>query len=77
MINFPDLPQQQAEPKPELMEELTGTPRPLSESVEEFRRRMISEAVRRNKGNWAAAARELGVNRSNLHHMAARLGLRS
>ena len=27
-------------------------------------------------GNWAAAARTLGMARSNLHHMAERLGLR-
>jgi anaerobic nitric oxide reductase transcription regulator len=32
--------------------------------------------VRRHAGNWAAAARELGLHRSNLHHLAQRLGLR-
>jgi hypothetical protein len=29
-----------------------------------------------SSGNWAAAARSLGLHRSNLHHLAARLGLR-
>jgi anaerobic nitric oxide reductase transcription regulator len=44
--------------------------------VDAFRRRAILEAVERHHGNWAAAARELGLHRSNLHQLAARLGLR-
>jgi anaerobic nitric oxide reductase transcription regulator len=32
--------------------------------------------LKRNDGSWAAAARELGMHRSNLHHLAERLGLR-
>src|SRR5690606_28372376 len=54
--------------------ELRG--RPLSESVEEFKRTMIRDAVAEHGGNWAAAARSLGMARGNLHHMARRLGLR-
>ena len=38
---------------------------------------MVRHAVENNGGNWAAAARALGMARSNLHHMATRLGLRS
>ncbi|NLT65721.1 MAG: nitric oxide reductase transcriptional regulator NorR [Acidobacteria bacterium] len=48
----------------------------LADSVMAFQRRRISDAVARNHGNWAAAARELGLHRSNLHHLATRLGLR-
>lgn len=48
---------------------------PLREQVEEFRRRLIREAVDRNGGNRAAAARELGMHRANLHHLVRRLGL--
>jgi anaerobic nitric oxide reductase transcription regulator len=48
----------------------------LSARVDEFRRREILAVVRRNNGNWAAAARELGMHRGNLHHLASRLGLR-
>ena len=48
----------------------------LAERVDAFRRRAILQAVERHQGNWAAAARELGLHRSNLHQMAARLGLR-
>ena len=49
---------------------------PLREQVEEFQRRRIREAVERHGGNHAAAARELGMHRANLHHLARRLGLR-
>ncbi len=50
-------------------------PLPLRERVDAFQRRAIREAVERNGGNWAAAARELGMHRGNLHHLARRLGL--
>jgi anaerobic nitric oxide reductase transcription regulator len=49
---------------------------PLAERVEQFEREAILAAVNRHGGNWAAAARELGMHRSNLHHRARRLGLR-
>jgi anaerobic nitric oxide reductase transcription regulator len=51
--------------------------RPLAERVRDYQRRLVAEAVERNGGNWAAAARELGLHRGNLHHLARRLGLRS
>jgi anaerobic nitric oxide reductase transcription regulator len=44
--------------------------------VREYQRRQVQEALARNGGSWAAAARELGLHRSNLHHLAGRLGLR-
>ena len=48
----------------------------LQEAVEETKRKLVSQAVADSGGNWAAAARTLGMARSNLHHMAERLGLR-
>jgi len=48
----------------------------LNERVERFERDAILAAVARHDGNWAAAARELGLHRSNLHHRARRLGLK-
>ncbi len=48
----------------------------LREALEETKRIMVLRAVEENGGNWAAAARSLGMARSNLHHMAERLGLR-
>ena len=48
----------------------------LRESVQEHQRQLIRNAVKRHRGNWSAAARELGVERANLHHLAKRLGLK-
>jgi anaerobic nitric oxide reductase transcription regulator len=49
--------------------------RPLAERLRDYQRRLVREALERNGGRWAAAARELGMHRSNLHHLARRLGL--
>jgi anaerobic nitric oxide reductase transcription regulator len=46
------------------------------DAVEDFQRRLILSALERNQDNWSAAARELGMQRSNLHHLAKRLGLK-
>jgi len=40
-----------------------------------FQRRIIRRALANHDGNWAAAARELGMHRSNLHTLGTRLGL--
>jgi anaerobic nitric oxide reductase transcription regulator len=50
--------------------------KPLSAAVEDFRRDLIRDALERNAGNWAAAARDLGINRGNLHKLAKRLGMK-
>jgi len=55
----------------------SGTAVPLRERLDAFQRREILAAVERNGGSWAAAARELGLHRSNLHHLARRLGLKA
>ncbi|MBF0246422.1 MAG: nitric oxide reductase transcriptional regulator NorR, partial [Planctomycetes bacterium] len=47
----------------------------LKEAVDEFRRKLIRECVAAEKGNWSAAARLLGLHRSNLHQLASRLDL--
>ena len=48
---------------------------PLRPAVEDFQRRMIQQALERADGVWARAAEELGLHRSNLHHLAKRLGM--
>ena len=48
----------------------------LREATKNFQRQLIAFALDKNSGNWAAAARELGTNRSNLHNLATRLNLR-
>ena len=53
-----------------------GEPAILAEQLARFEREAILAAVARHGGNWSAAARELGLHRSNLHHRAQRLGLK-
>jgi anaerobic nitric oxide reductase transcription regulator len=48
----------------------------LRDRVEAFQRQQIQQAVQAHQGNWAQAAESLGLHRSNLHHLARRLGLR-
>ncbi len=50
--------------------------RPLRGAVEDFQRDLILAAVENHAGNWAAAARALGMNRGNLHKLAKRLGVK-
>lgn len=49
---------------------------PLEVAVDDLKRRRINAAIERTQGNWARAARQLGLDRANLHRMAKRLGLR-
>jgi anaerobic nitric oxide reductase transcription regulator len=50
--------------------------RTLGEQVDDFQRRAIAAAVDQHKGNWAAAARSLGLHRANLHTLGKRLGMK-
>tara|TARA_R110002096_G_scaffold121730_3_gene263579 strand:+ start:297 stop:1871 length:1575 start_codon:yes stop_codon:yes gene_type:complete len=61
--------------EPDLASDLTATAT-LRVSTEGHQRQRIEQAVRRHGGNWAAAARDLGVARANLHRLAQRLGLK-
>jgi len=49
---------------------------PFRDIVQEYERSLIRRALDAEQGNWAAAARRLGLDRGNLHHLAKRLGLR-
>jgi anaerobic nitric oxide reductase transcription regulator len=49
---------------------------PLEEAIDAFKRRRIQAAVSASGGNWAHAARRLGLDRGNLHRTAHRLGLK-
>jgi anaerobic nitric oxide reductase transcription regulator len=46
----------------------------LRAAVEDFERRQIHASLQRHQGNWASAARELGMDRANLRRLARRLG---
>jgi anaerobic nitric oxide reductase transcription regulator len=50
--------------------------KPLRDAVLDFQRTQIERALLSAGGSWASAARSLGMHRSNLHHLARRLGLR-
>jgi anaerobic nitric oxide reductase transcription regulator len=50
---------------------------PLRQAVDEFKRTVVARALDETNGSWVEAARRLGMHRSNLHHMAQRLGVRS
>ena len=47
----------------------------LKDATEEFQKEIISDRLEKNQGNIAAAARELGINRSNLYRLLKRLDL--
>lgn len=49
---------------------------PLRLATELFQQQRIRMALDRHHGNWSAAARALGVDISNLHKLARRLGLK-
>ena len=46
----------------------------LRERVEACQRAAIEQALAAHRGRWAGAARELGLDPSNLHKLAQRLG---
>ncbi|MCY1262445.1 Nitric oxide reductase transcription regulator NorR2 [compost metagenome] len=48
----------------------------LREAVDQYQRRLITACLERQQQNWAAAARELGLDRANLLRLAKRLGIK-
>lgn len=46
------------------------------QNMKNYQVTLINAALTENNGNWAAAARDLDMNRSNLHNLATRLGIR-
>ncbi len=56
--------------------EKLSAPASLHELVEASQRRAIRQALAMHKDNWAAAARQLQLNASNLHKLARRLGMK-
>ena len=47
----------------------------LADATRAYQGRLIRHAVDQAGGNWAQAARQLGMHRANLHRLARRLGL--
>ncbi|HVR50891.1 MAG TPA: nitric oxide reductase transcriptional regulator NorR [Pseudorhodoferax sp.] len=50
-------------------------PLPLRSALDAYERRLITQSLARHRHNWAAAARELGMDRANLRRAARRLGV--
>jgi anaerobic nitric oxide reductase transcription regulator len=44
--------------------------------VDQYQRQMVVACLDRHQQSWAAAARELGVDRANLMRLAKRLGIK-
>ncbi|MEJ2166870.1 MAG: nitric oxide reductase transcriptional regulator NorR [Desulfobacterales bacterium] len=74
-----DIAAEAGHPQPSLSGTALALPpgKALREAVDEFQRNLITRAVAKRDGNWSAAARDLNMHRSNLHNLAARLGLRN
>ncbi|MBM0106903.1 nitric oxide reductase transcriptional regulator NorR [Steroidobacter sp. S1-65] len=47
----------------------------LSVATDDFQRRLIEQTLAAQQGNWAAAARALGMDRGNLRRLAKRIGV--
>jgi len=56
---------------PDIPDDLT-----LAEQVAQFQRSKINQALQHNDSNWSQAAKQLGMDRGNLHRLAKRLGLK-
>jgi anaerobic nitric oxide reductase transcription regulator len=54
-----------------------GPSRRLRDAVDDFTKDLIAVTVRDCDGNWAEAARRLGLQRGNLHRLAARLRMQT
>ena len=49
----------------------------MHQVVEASQRQAIRHALALHQDNWAAAARQLGLDASNLHKLARRVGLKA
>jgi anaerobic nitric oxide reductase transcription regulator len=55
-----------------------GAPRQsLRQSVEQLQSQLIRQALEETDRNWSQAARQLGMDPSNLHKLASKLGLKT
>ncbi|XOT95538.1 helix-turn-helix domain-containing protein, partial [Alcaligenes pakistanensis] len=49
----------------------------LRQSVEQLQSQLIRHALEETDRNWSQAARQLGIDPSNLHKLASKLGLKT
>lgn len=48
----------------------------MKEALKVFQSSLVLDALKRNDGSWSATARQLGLDSSNLHKLAQKLGLK-
>ncbi|HGM5582747.1 TPA: nitric oxide reductase transcriptional regulator NorR [Pseudomonas putida] len=70
------LPATLAPPSPAMAPDLPLAEGGLREAIDAYQYQVIDACLQRHQDNWAAAARELGLDRANLSRLARRLGLR-
>ena len=63
-------------PAPQTLMPLDAPLPSLNEAVAQRQRELIEQTLQRSGANWALAARSLGLDPSNLHKLARRLGLK-
>jgi anaerobic nitric oxide reductase transcription regulator len=66
----------QSTPAKDQSPDRTPTAVPIRTALDSYERALITQSLTRANGNWAAAARELGIDRANLARSARRLGLK-
>ncbi|MCW8875553.1 MAG: nitric oxide reductase transcriptional regulator NorR [Kangiellaceae bacterium] len=62
--------------KPQFNSNETGKSQSLSLLTDKFQKSIIEQQLLLKNGNWSKAAKALGLDRSNLHRLAKRLGLK-
>ena len=70
------LPTAAAPLSPTALPEAAPAARTLREAIDTCQRQSIQSALEQHRGHWANAARQLGLDASNLHKLARRLGLK-
>lgn len=65
------------EPVDDDIEEAVEDQATLREKLIDFEKRLVEDTLHKHKGNVTKAARELGVQRQNLHYRIRRFGLRT
>jgi anaerobic nitric oxide reductase transcription regulator len=73
----PSMPAAQAQPVPTARapDALQGGGGTLREATEDFQRRWVEACIARNAGHLSRAATEAGMDRSNFHRLARKLGV--
>jgi anaerobic nitric oxide reductase transcription regulator len=75
-VDHAETPDGTALPKTQMQTPVSTAGLDFRSAVMEFERTLLIDTLARHNQNWAAAARELGLDRANLNRLAKRLGLK-